>query len=48
MTYRQLRQILFYVDNQKLNVKELRETLFDIENQDDEIDVIKLGRITAL
>ena len=48
MTYRQLRQILFYVDNQNLNVKELRETLYDIENQDDEIDVIKLGRITAL
>ena len=46
MTYRELRQILYYVDNQCMSVKDLRETLFSVENQDEKINVIKLGRLT--
>ena len=36
---RQLREILFYLDNQEMTVKELRNKLFDVEQQDKQVDV---------
>ena len=46
MTVRELRSILFHVDNQEITVKELRKILFDIEEQDKEIDDLELSRLT--
>jgi len=37
MTPRELRQLLFQIDNQNMTVKELREKLFRFENQDKEL-----------
>lgn len=37
MTVRELRELLFHVDNQEMTVKELRNILFKVENQDDEM-----------
>ena len=37
MTTRELREILFSIDNQELTVRELRAILFDVVDQDEEI-----------
>ena len=37
MTTRELREILFSVENQELTVRELRSILFDVVEQDEEI-----------
>lgn len=37
MTARELRSILFNVENQNISVKELRDRLFAIEDQDSEL-----------
>jgi hypothetical protein len=37
MTPRELREALFYIQNQEMTVKELRAKLFDIEDQDMEL-----------
>ena len=46
MTTRELRQILFEVDNQDLSIKELRAILFNIDEQDEELSNSKLNEIT--
>lgn len=46
MTVRELRNILFHVENQELTVKELRGILFDITLQDNEITESEIVRIT--
>ena len=38
MTPRQLRDILFDIDDQEMTIKELRYKLFNIKQQDTEID----------
>jgi ribosomal protein L12E/L44/L45/RPP1/RPP2 len=37
MTVRELRELLFHVDNQEMTVRELRELLYHMNNQDDEM-----------
>lgn len=37
ITVRQLREMLFHLDNQDMTVEELRKALFDINNQDLEL-----------
>lgn len=37
ITIRTLRKALFLVDKQKMAIEDLRELLFDIENQDEEL-----------
>jgi hypothetical protein len=37
MTVRELRELLFHVDNQEMTVRELRELLFHVDNQDDDL-----------
>ena len=47
MTTRELREVLFFVENQKFTVKELRAILFEVEDQNKELkpyDIIKLTR----
>ena len=47
MTVRELREMLFNVENQELTVKELRAILFEVEEQDEELkvsDIIKLTK----
>ena len=47
MTVRELRTMLFNVENQELTVKELRAILFEVEDQDKKLkasDIIKLTR----
>jgi hypothetical protein len=47
MTIRELREMLFNVENQELTVKELRAILFEVEEQDKELkafDMIWLTR----
>lgn len=46
MTIKELRTILFNVDNQKMNVKELRKILFDYPDQNKEITPELLESIT--
>ncbi len=46
MTTRELRQMLFEIDNQKMTIKELRGILFNIENQDAELKPQELWKIT--
>ena len=36
---RELREILFYVENQKMTVEELRHKLFDVKDQDKQENV---------
>jgi hypothetical protein len=38
MTVRELRELLFNVNNQNLTIAELRSILFRIENQDKELN----------
>ena len=38
MTTRELRTILFHLDDQNMTVKELREMLFNVEDQDAELE----------
>ena len=37
ITVRQLRELLFYIDDQNMTVEEFRKRLFDIEDQDMEL-----------
>ncbi len=46
MTTRELREMLFNVENQELTVKELRAILFNVENQDDELEVCEIIKLT--
>ena len=46
MTTRELREMLFNVENQELTVKELRAILFEVENQDDELEVCEIIKLT--
>lgn len=46
MTVRELRQMLFNVDNQELTVKELRDILFDVKEQDNELTDTQLTILT--
>lgn len=46
MTVKELRNILFHVENQELTVRELRGILFDINLQDSEITESEIARIT--
>ena len=45
MTVRELRHILFEVENQQLTVEELRAILFNVDEQDEEL---KAGTIAEL
>jgi len=38
MTTRELREVLFHLNDQNMTVKELREMLFNVENQDAELE----------
>ena len=46
MTTRDLRNILFSVENQELTVRELREILFNVEEQDKELTTSKMRELT--
>lgn len=46
MTARELRKMLFNVENQKLTVEELRRILFEIDEQDEELEEDTLSRLT--
>lgn len=46
MTVRELREILFDVENQELTVRELRAILFDVEEQDEKLNGSKLSKLT--
>lgn len=46
MTARELREMLFHVNNQELTVKELRALLFEIEDQDDRFTALDMIRLT--
>lgn len=46
MTTRELRNLLFNVENQNLTVKELRALLFETEEQDKELTETEIARIT--
>ena len=46
MTTRELRKMLFNVENQELTVKELRDILFAIEDQDNELTQKTLYELT--
>lgn len=46
-TARELRAILFNVQDQKMTIEELRKVLFDAENQDKEITLFDIAKITA-
>lgn len=46
MTVRELRNMLFNVDDQELTVKELRAILFEIDEQDEEITEAQMFRLT--
>ena len=46
MTVKELRAILFNVENQEMTIKELRSILFEIEEQEKEIDGLELSIIT--
>jgi hypothetical protein len=37
MTVRELRELLYHMNNQEMTVKELRNILFNVENQDDDL-----------
>lgn len=46
MTVRELRQMLFNVDNQEMTVKELRALLFKVAEQDEELTDVAMLRLT--
>lgn len=46
MTVRELRQMLFNVENQYLTVQELRAILFEIDKQDEELTGAELAKLT--
>ena len=46
MTVRELRNMLFNVDNQELTIKELRAILFEIDKQDEEITESQMLKLT--
>ena len=46
MTIRELRALLFNVENQDLTVKELRALLFQVDEQDAEITETQLMNLT--
>lgn len=46
MTVRELRKMLFEVENQELTVKELRDILFQVEDQDKELTDTAIKRLT--
>lgn len=46
MTTRELRQMLTEVDNQNMRIKELRDLLFAIEDQDAELKPADLMKLT--
>ena len=36
---RELREILFHINDDKMSVKELRAKLFDVQNQDEQVSI---------
>ena len=46
ITARQLRDILFYVDEQEMTVRQLRYRLWDLHHQDKELNANKLANAT--
>jgi len=46
MTTRELRNMLFNVENQELTVKELRAILFEVEEQDKELTTSEMSKLT--
>lgn len=46
MTVRELREMLFNVENQELTVKELRAILFEVEEQDKELTIFEINKLT--
>lgn len=48
MTTRELRNILFNVENQELTVRELRIILFGVDNQDEEITEFQINKLTDI
>ena len=48
MTVRELRNILFSIENQELTVKELRGILFEIDEQDEELTDSKIYKLTKI
>ena len=47
LTYRTLRQALTAVENQNMTVKELREILFRIEEQDEAAEETEIMKLTC-
>lgn len=46
MTVRELREMLFNVENQEMTVRELRELLFNVDDQDEELTESQLMKLT--
>lgn len=46
MTTRELREMLFEIENQDMTVRELRSILFEVEDQDAEIKPVDLLKMT--
>lgn len=46
MTTRELRNMLFNVENQELTVRELRAILFEIDEQDEELTESEINKLT--
>lgn len=46
LTYRTLRQALTAVEDQNMTIKELRDLLFRIEEQDEAVDENEIRRMT--
>ena len=46
MTTRELREMLFFVENQELTIKQLRSILLEIENQDAKLEHFDIFKLT--
>lgn len=46
MTTRELRLMLFHVENQEITVKELRSILFEVKEQDEELKPSDIATLT--
>lgn len=48
MTVRDLRRLLFEIENQNLTVRDVRTLLFDVDDQDTPMDVLDLARLIGV
>lgn len=48
MTVRDLRRLLFEIENQDLSVRDVRALLFEVEDQDTPMDVRAIARLIGV